>query len=46
MVEKKAPVREVDVIERARGFWAKFSKPIIYTGAAIILLGGGCLIYK
>jgi tetratricopeptide (TPR) repeat protein len=46
MVEKKAPVREVDVIERARGFWAKFSKPIIYAGAAIILLGGGWLIYK
>ena len=46
MIEKKAHVQEVDVIERARGFWAKFSKPIIYVGAAIILIGGGWLIYK
>ena len=46
MVEKKVHVQEVDVIERARGFWAKFSKPIIYIGAAIILIGGGWLIYK
>jgi tetratricopeptide (TPR) repeat protein len=44
MVEKK--VDEIDVIERARGFWARFSKPIIYIGAAIILVGGGWLIYK
>ena len=44
MVEKK--VQEMDVIERARGFWAKFSKPIIYIGGAIILIGGGWLIYK
>jgi len=46
MVEKKTHVQEVDVIDRARGFWAKFSKPIIYIGAAIILIGGGWLIYK
>ncbi|MEO6454833.1 MAG: tetratricopeptide repeat protein [Ginsengibacter sp.] len=46
MVEKKVYVPEVDVIERARGFWAKFSKPIIYIGGAIILLAGGWLIYK
>jgi tetratricopeptide (TPR) repeat protein len=46
MVEKKTHVQEVDIIERARGFWAQFSKPIIYVGAAIILLGGGWLIYK
>ena len=44
MVEKK--VDEIDVIERARGFWARFSKPIIYVGATIILIGGGWLIYK
>lgn len=44
MVEKK--VQEMDIVERARGFWAKFSKPIIYIGAAIILIGGGWLIYK
>lgn len=34
------------VIEKARGFWAKFNKLIIYGGSAIILLGGGWLAYK
>jgi len=46
MVEKKAYVPEVDIIDRARGFWEKFSKPIIYVGGAIILIAGGWLIYK
>jgi len=46
MADKKAEVKEVDVIERARGFWARFSKPIIYISAAIILFGGGWLVYK
>lgn len=46
MVEKKVRVQEIDVIDRARGFWAQFSKPIIYIGSAIILLAGGWLIYK
>jgi TolA-binding protein len=34
------------IIRRAKGFWAKFSKPIIYVGGAIILLAGGWLAYK
>ncbi len=46
MADKKAEVKEVDVIERARGFWARYSKPIIYLSAAIILIGSGWLIYK
>ena len=46
MADKKAEVKEVDVIERAMGFWTRFSKPIIYIGAAIILTGGGWLVYK
>lgn len=46
MADKKTVVTEPDVIERARGFWAKYSKTIIYIGAAIIILGGGWLIYK
>jgi TolA-binding protein len=33
-------------IEKAKGFWAKFSKPIIYVGSAAILLVGGWLAYK
>jgi tetratricopeptide (TPR) repeat protein len=38
---------EVNVaVERAKGFWAKFSKPIIYLGSAIILLIGGWYAYS
>ena len=41
------PVAETnDIVERAKGFWAKFSKPIIYVGSAFILLVGGWLAYK
>lgn len=46
MVHEKTVVTEPDVVERARGFWAKYSKTIIYIGAAIIIAGGGWLIYK
>ncbi|HAO45669.1 MAG TPA: tetratricopeptide repeat protein [Ferruginibacter sp.] len=41
-----APVEAADVIEKAKGFWAKFSKPIIWAGSAVILLIGGYMIYK
>jgi tetratricopeptide (TPR) repeat protein len=34
------------IIQKAKGFWDKFSKPIIYIGGAIILLGGGWYAYK
>jgi TolA-binding protein len=33
-------------LEKAKGFWAKFSKPIIYVGSAIILLAGGWFAYQ
>ena len=49
MAEKQVTVTEVEtneIVERAKGFWAKFSKPIIYVGGAIILLAGGWLAYK
>jgi tetratricopeptide (TPR) repeat protein len=49
MAEKQVQVENVEVneaLEKAKGFWAKFSKPIIYVGSAIILLGGGWLAYK
>ena len=35
-----------DAVQRAKGFWAKFSKPITYAGSAIILLIGGWYAYK
>ena len=37
---------EVDPVEKAKDFWAKYSKPIMVLGAAIILIGGGWLAYK
>ena len=51
MAEKTATATLVDVetneiVEKAKGFWAKFSKPIIYVGTAVILVVGGWLAYK
>jgi TolA-binding protein len=49
MAEKQvtAPVVESnEIVDRARGFWAQFSKPIIYVGALVILVIGGWLVYK
>ncbi len=34
------------IIEKAKGFWSKFSKPIMIGGGAIILLAGAWLGYK
>lgn len=45
-VQEKAHKKDVDVVTRARGFWEKNSKPVIYIGSAIILLVGGWLVYK
>lgn len=49
MAEKKV-VTEVetdspDLVEKAKGFWAEFSRPIIYVGSAVILLLSGWYIY-
>ncbi len=44
--EVKVQKVEVDVMERALGFWEKFKKPIIGISAAIILLAGGWMVYK
>ncbi|MBC7886920.1 MAG: tetratricopeptide repeat protein [Ferruginibacter sp.] len=49
MSEKQVtlPVVETnDIVERAKGFWAKFSKPIIYVGSALIIIVGGWIGYK
>ena len=49
MAEKQVTVTEVEkneIVERAKDFWAQFSKPIIYIGGAVILLAGGWLGYK
>lgn len=49
MAEKQVQAEVVEtntVVEKAKGFWTKFSKPIIYGGSAIILLIGGWYGYK
>jgi predicted negative regulator of RcsB-dependent stress response len=49
MAEKQVQVETVetnDALQRAKGFWAKFSKPITYVGSAVILLIGGWYGYK
>ena len=46
MADKKVQKKEVDVVEKARGFWEDYSKPISYTGSAIILIVAAWLIYK
>jgi tetratricopeptide (TPR) repeat protein len=37
---------EAPVIKKALGFWEKYSKQIIIVSAAIIIVGGGYLVYK
>ncbi|MEO6538599.1 MAG: tetratricopeptide repeat protein [Ferruginibacter sp.] len=50
MLEKKqvdtAPVRNDDVILRAKGFWANYSKPVLYIGGVIILALAGFFGYQ
>jgi tetratricopeptide (TPR) repeat protein len=43
---KAAPAETIDVVQRARGFWAKNSKRIIIAGSALIILTGSYLGYK
>lgn len=46
---KKTSLGDMDdaqVVQQAKDFWSRFSKPVIYAGSAIILLAGGWLGYK
>lgn len=38
--------KEVDTVQRMRGFWLNYSKPITYIGSAIIIILVGWLVYK
>ncbi|MEP6711092.1 MAG: tetratricopeptide repeat protein [Ferruginibacter sp.] len=40
------PVHSDDVIVKARGFWADYSKPIMYVGGIVILLLAGWFGYR
>lgn len=49
MADKQVQVETAEkneALEKAKGFWAKFSKPIIIVGSIIILFFGGFYIYK
>lgn len=49
MSEKQVTVEAVETNEavaKAKDFWSRFSKPIIYVGSAVILLAGGWYGYK
>ncbi|MEO5985022.1 MAG: tetratricopeptide repeat protein, partial [Ferruginibacter sp.] len=47
MAETKVQEVETNLaFERAKGFWAKYSKAIIYVGSAVILLVGAYFVYK
>ncbi|MBX9785681.1 MAG: tetratricopeptide repeat protein [Chitinophagaceae bacterium] len=39
-------LEEVQVIQQAKDFWGKYSKPVSYIGGLVILLAGGWLAYK
>ncbi|MEP6948325.1 MAG: tetratricopeptide repeat protein [Ginsengibacter sp.] len=46
MADKTIVHKEVDVIQRARGFWENYNKPVTYIGSAIIVLLVGWFVYK
>ncbi len=49
MSEKQVTAEAVEkneAVDKAMDFWAKFSKPIIYVGSAVILVVGGWYAYK
>ncbi len=37
---------EVDVIQKARGFWANYNKSVMYIGSAVIIILAGWFVYK
>src|SRR5688500_17455590 len=46
-VKQPRPVAENEVVvERAKNFWSRYSRPVMIASAAIILLAGGYLAYK
>lgn len=46
MIEKKVKQEDVDVVQKARGFWADYNKPVMYIASAVIIILGGWLVYK
>ncbi len=46
MAHKVAPKPEVNVIDKARGFWEKNNKTVVGIGSAVIVIALGWIIYK
>ena len=46
MADKSKVQKEVDVIQKARGFWVNYNKPVIFISSAIIILLVGWIVYK
>ncbi len=46
MADKKIQDADVDVVQRARGFWADYNKPVMYFASAVIIILAGWLVYK
>lgn len=46
MAHKQETHTDVNIVEKARGFWEEYSKPITYIGSAFIIIIAGWLIYK
>ena len=46
MADKSMVQKEVNVIQKARGFWVNYNRPVMFIGSAIIILLAGWLVYK
>jgi tetratricopeptide (TPR) repeat protein len=46
MAEKQVTTAPQDIVQKARGFWDKYSKKIIIAGSVVIVVVGGYLGYK
>ena len=46
MAQINKPVQEVNQLEKLRGFWAQYSKPVTYIGTALVVLIIGFAVYK
>lgn len=46
MADNKIQQEDVDVVQRARGFWANYNRPVMYIASAVIIIMGAWLVYK
>lgn len=46
MADKKVQTHQPDALERARGFWEDYNKPVTYIASLIVILFAGWMIYK